>query len=300
MTYFSVVITNYNHEKYIGKCISSVLSQTFKNFELIIIENSSSDNSLKIIKSFKDRRIKIFKIKNGGIIAKSRNLGIKKSKSRWIAFLDSDDFWYKKKLETVRRKILEDKNNHVYTNNEKYKFEKTKKFQISRLNEKFNSDKKNFFRELILNGNKLSLSATVVDRNFLKKNNIFFREKRKYVTAEDYDFWLNLAKNGARFNFIKEILGVYLIHATNLSSNINLHINNTLSVCKDHIYSQNNLFLNKDKIYKIVKFRLMIHLFRKKLAIKSLSLVYFDLIFLVIRNPLIAIKFILNKINRKS
>ena len=111
MTYFSVVITNYNHEKYIGKCISSVLNQTFKNFELIIIENSSSDNSLQIIKSFKDRRIKIFKIKNGGIIAKSRNLGIKKSKSRWIAFLDSDDFWYKKKLETVKKKILENKNN---------------------------------------------------------------------------------------------------------------------------------------------------------------------------------------------
>lgn len=300
MTYFSVVITNYNHEKYIGKCISSVLNQTFKNFELIIIENSSSDNSLQIIKSFKDRRIKIFKIKNGGIIAKSRNLGIKKSKSRWIAFLDSDDFWYKKKLETVKKKILENKNNHVYTNNEKFRFEKLKKIQISRSNEKFNFGKKNFFRELILNGNKLSLSATVVDRNFLKKNNILFSEKRNYVTAEDYDFWLNLAKKGAKFNFIKEILGVYLIHTTNLSSNVNLHIKNTLSVCKDHIYSKNNSFLNKNKIYQIVKFRLMIHLFRKKLAIKSLSLVYFDLIFLVIRHPLIALRFIINKINRKN
>ena len=230
MTYFSVVITNYNHEKYIGKCISSVLNQTFKNFELIIIDNSSSDNSLQIIKSFKDRRIKIFKIKNGGIIAKSRNLGIKKSKSRWIAFLDSDDFWYKKKLETVKKKILENKNNHVYTNNEKFRFEKLKKIQISRSNEKFNFGKKNFFRELILNGNKLSLSATAVDRNFLKKNNILFSEKRNYVTAEDYDFWLNLAKKGAKFNFIKEILGVYVIHTTNLSSNVNLHIKNTLSV----------------------------------------------------------------------
>jgi glycosyltransferase involved in cell wall biosynthesis len=300
MTYFSVVITNYNHEKYIGKCISSVLNQTFKNFELIIIENNSSDNSMKIIKSFKDKRIKIFKINNGGIIAKSRNLGIKKSKSHWIAFLDSDDFWFKKKLEIVRKKILENKNNHIHTNNERYKFEKIKKYQSSRLNEKLNLDKKNFFQELILNGNKLSLSATVVNKNFLKKNNIFFREKRNFVTAEDYDFWLNLAKNGAKFNFIKEILGVYLIHTTNLSSNIDLHINNTLSVCKDHIYSKNNLFSNKDKIYQIVKFRLMIYLFRKKLAIKILSLVYFDLILLVIKHPLIAIKFIINMINKKN
>ena len=300
MTYFSVVITNYNHEKYIGKCISSVLNQTFKNFELIIIENNSSDNSMKIIKSFKDKRIKIFKINNGGIIAKSRNLGIKKSKSRWIAFLDSDDFWFKKKLEIVRKKILENKNNQVYSNNERHKSEKIKNYKSSRLNKKLNLDKKNFFQELILNGNKLSLSATVVDNNFLKKNNIFFRERRNFVTAEDYDFWLNLAKNGAKFNFIKEILGVYLIHTTNLSSNIDLHINNTLSVCKDHIYSKNNLFSNKDKIYQIVKFRLMIYLFRKKLAIKILSLVYFDLILLVIKHPLIAIKFIINMFNKKS
>ena len=300
MTFFSVVITNYNHDKYIGKCISSVLHQTYKNFELIIVDNNSSDNSLKIIKSFKDERIKLFKIRNNGIIAKSRNLGIKKSKSRWIAFLDSDDFWFKKKLEIVRKKILENKNNQVYSNNERHKSEKIKNYKSSRLNKKLNLDKKNFFQELILNGNKLSLSATVVDNNFLKKNNIFFRERRNFVTAEDYDFWLNLAKNGAKFNFIKEILGVYLIHTTNLSSNIDLHINNTLSVCKDHIYSKNNLFSNKDKIYQIVKFRLMIYLFRKKLAIKILSLVYFDLILLVIKHPLIAIKFIINMINKKN
>jgi len=174
MTYFSVVITNYNHEKYIRKCISSVLNQTFKNFELVIIENNSSDNSMKIIKSFKDKRIKIFKINNGGIIAKSRNLGIQKSKSRWIAFLDSDDFWFKRKLEIVQKNILENKNNHIHTNNERYKFEKIKKYKSSRLSEKLNLDKKNFFQELILNGNKLSLSATVVDRNFLKKKKYFF------------------------------------------------------------------------------------------------------------------------------
>ena len=180
MTFFSVIITNYNHEKYIGKCIASVLNQTFKNFELIIVENNSSDNSLRIIKSFKDKRIKIFKIKNRGIIAKSRNLGIKKSKSRWIAFLDSDDFWFKNKLQTVQKRILENKNNHVYSHNERYKFTKIRNYKRSNLNEKFNLNKKNFYQELILTGNKLSLSATVVDRNFLKKM-IFFLEKKKIL-----------------------------------------------------------------------------------------------------------------------
>ena len=69
---------------------------------------------------------------------------------------------------------------------------------------------------------------------------------------------------------------------------------------KDHIYSKNNLFFDKDKIYQIVKFRLMIYLFRKKLAIKIISLVYFDLILLVIKHPLISVKFIINMINKKK
>ena len=66
--------------------------------------------------------------------------------------MDSDDFWFKRKLEIVQKNILENKNNHIHTNNERYKFEKIKKYKSSRLSEKLNLDKKNFFQDLILNG----------------------------------------------------------------------------------------------------------------------------------------------------
>lgn len=101
MTFFSVIITNYNCEKFIYESINSVINQTFVNFELIIVDNHSTDKSLKIIKSFNDPRIKIFLISNLGVIAKSRNYGIKLAKGKWIAFLDSDDYWLSDKLQEV-------------------------------------------------------------------------------------------------------------------------------------------------------------------------------------------------------
>ena len=72
--------------------------------------------------------------------------------------------------------------------------------------------------KLILNGNCLMTSATVVKKEFIKKNNIFFRDKKKYFSVEDYDFWLSLARSKAKFKFIKVFLGFYCIH--HLSKNI--------------------------------------------------------------------------------
>ena len=99
--HFSVILPNYNHGKYLKQAIDSVLNQSYNSWELLIIDNHSTDNSDKIISSYNDPRIKSFKINNDGVIAKSRNYGIKNSKADWIAFLDSDDIWYENKLSTL-------------------------------------------------------------------------------------------------------------------------------------------------------------------------------------------------------
>ena len=101
-TFFSIVLPTYNQSKFLKKCIKSILSQTFQNWELIIINNNSTDDTLRVVKNFNDKRIRTFSINNQGILAKSRNLGIKKSKSEWICFIDTDDKWYPKKLEEVK------------------------------------------------------------------------------------------------------------------------------------------------------------------------------------------------------
>ena len=95
----SIIIPTYNRCKDLSNAITSVLNQTYKNWEIIIIDNYSTDETFKIVKQFNDNRIFYFKLNNYGNIAISRNYGINKSNGEIIAFLDSDDYWYKNKLE---------------------------------------------------------------------------------------------------------------------------------------------------------------------------------------------------------
>ena len=84
--FFSVIIPNYNQANYLRKAILSVLKQSYKNFEIIVIDNNSTDHSKEVVNSFHNPKIRLFDINNNGIISKSRNLGISKSKGEWICF----------------------------------------------------------------------------------------------------------------------------------------------------------------------------------------------------------------------
>lgn len=106
---FSVVIPLYNKEKCIANTIQSVLDQTFADFEIIVVNDGSTDNGLSIVQSFEDDRITIIHKPNGGV-SSARNQGIKEAKYEWIAFLDADDFWdpnYLKEMESLIRDFPE-------------------------------------------------------------------------------------------------------------------------------------------------------------------------------------------------
>jgi glycosyltransferase involved in cell wall biosynthesis len=92
MVKVSVIVPVYGVEKYIKKCISSIINQTFSDFEIIVVDDGTKDNSIKIIKdNFHDDRIKIFHKENGGL-ASARNYGITKASGKYMFFVDSDDF----------------------------------------------------------------------------------------------------------------------------------------------------------------------------------------------------------------
>ena len=95
----SVVIPTYNHARYLRRALQSVIDQTYTNWEVIVIDNYSKDSTDGVMASFTDPRIVYLKIHNNGVIAASRNVGIRKAKGDWIAFLDSDDFWTADKLQ---------------------------------------------------------------------------------------------------------------------------------------------------------------------------------------------------------
>ena len=91
MSYFKVIIPNYNSEKYIKKCIESVLNQTFTDFELVIVDDMSTDNSVEIIRSFDDKRVKLIENKEKRYNGGSRNVGIDYGESKYTLFIDDDD-----------------------------------------------------------------------------------------------------------------------------------------------------------------------------------------------------------------
>ena len=102
----SIIVPIYNAEKYLNKCIDSIINQTKKELEIILINDGSTDNSETIIKKYDDKRIKYFKNKNQGI-GKTRNFGIDKATGKYIMFLDSDDFFELDMVSNLIQKIDE-------------------------------------------------------------------------------------------------------------------------------------------------------------------------------------------------
>ena len=114
MPVFSVIIPLYRKEKYIAKAISSLLDQTFRDFELIVVDDGSKGEGLEIVKSFSDPRLRIIEQENTGV-SQARNNGVKGARAEWIAFLDADDWWSPFFLEKMHKLVQDFPDAAVYS-----------------------------------------------------------------------------------------------------------------------------------------------------------------------------------------
>ncbi len=112
-SFFSVVIPLYNKEPYIAATIESVLNQTYKDFEIIIVNDGSTDRSIDIVNGFSDYRITIITQKNQGL-SSARNTGIKHSNCNYIAFLDADDLWCEDYLSTIKNLVKQNSTSKIF------------------------------------------------------------------------------------------------------------------------------------------------------------------------------------------
>lgn len=207
----SIIIPSYNHGRFIGEAINSVLRQTYNNWEIIIVDNNSNDNTDQVLAKYNDIRIKVYKINNNGIIAKSRNLGIKLSKGRWVAFLDSDDWWTDDKLEIVVNTI---KNNpdliyhrlRIVYNGHNYR-SKVLKSKVA---------KNNITKDLLINGNYICNSSVIIKRNIIERVG-FINEDLELVGSEDYNTLLKISQITNNFVYIPKTLGYYRYHNDGVS-----------------------------------------------------------------------------------
>ena len=238
---FSIILPTYNRaELFLKRAIDSVVRQSYKDWELIIVDNNSTDNTKDLVGSYSDNNIRLYSIQNEGNIAKSRNLGISKAKGEFIAFLDSDDFWHRDKLKISLDYLKKYKLNGLC--HSEYWLYETGETEIRHYGSTGFS-----YNNLLKNGNNLSLSAVIVHSDILKDVK-GFSEDIDYITAEDYDLWLKLAKNNYKIKFIKDVMGTFRIHQYSESSDVDKNIKAICSVIKNHC-KDNDIYKNRINIY---------------------------------------------------
>ena len=202
--FFSIVIPTYNHGHLIKRCLDSIVAQTYTHWEAIVVNNFSNDNTVEIVESYRDPRIRLVNNANHGIIAVSRNKGIELAKGDWICFLDSDDWYYPDKLEVTSQYV--EQCDIIYHNLDIYNI----KGRIWRRRIKGRKLIGNIQNDLLVQGNGIPCSSVAVKSEIIKKVQGFSDEKELFA-IEDSDCWIRIAEYTQNFKYINKSLGGYWI-----------------------------------------------------------------------------------------
>lgn len=224
----TVVIPTYNHAHFLPDTLTSLQDQTLGDWEAIVVNNYSDDDTIEVVESFADRRFRLVNFRNKGIIAASRNLGIALARGRYIAFLDSDDTWYPRKLECCVPYL--DMGAALVSHGLRY---------IGDIDRDVYCGPKSraTFDALLDKGSCITPTATVVRKSALDAVGRF-SENPLIVGAEDYHLWLKLAKADIRMLFLSEILGQYRVHSGSQSALILKTLNSELSVVDEYLEAE--------------------------------------------------------------
>ncbi|MBF4517591.1 glycosyltransferase [Flavobacterium sp. ANB] len=253
----SIIMPAYNAENYISDSINSVIAQTYHNWELIIVDDGSVDNTSQIVKEWelKDNRIQYYYQQNGKQ-GKARNLGISKSKGIYLAFLDADDLWLPEKLD-IQIKAIQEKNvdlvfadSYIFNDNETEDISKKMNISTSVF---YDKNALNLF----LDWNRIPILTVLVKKD--KVINVgAFSEELEIQNVEDYHLWLKLLMAGNIFYALDYTLAKYRVHGNSATSsdklvldkipNIFFSLSQLYPECKKQI--QQELKLRFNFIYK--------------------------------------------------
>ena len=242
----SIVIPTYNQANYLDRALQSVLGQTYKNWEAIIIDNHSIDSTSEVILNYNDPRFKYIKIQNHGIIAKSRNTGVLLAKGEWIAFLDSDDWWESNKLTDCLDCVSEDVSLIYHdleiVNNKKQYLRRKKIVKTRKL-------KKPILIDLLVRGNAISNSSTIVRKRILEKIGLI-DEHKDLIAAEDFNTWLKIASFTDQFLYLPKKLGYYFVHDQSVSrKNMSLPVRHATSKFSSSLNNKQKIKLESNIRY---------------------------------------------------
>lgn len=224
--YISIIIPVYNVEKYISRCLDSVINQTLKEIEIIVVNDDTKDNSLEIINNYakKDSRILVYSKKNEGL-GLTRNYGIDKAHGKYIAFLDSDDYvdldFYEKLYEDAEKKDADATftNIKLYTQdgkiiqNDKMAFKSScvqaKKYMYNLLHVE---DKEEYGKNYM----GMCVWRSIYRKSIINDNNIRFSSEREFI-SEDILFNIDFCMNSKKISFIDGTYYYYCFNGNSLT-----------------------------------------------------------------------------------
>jgi glycosyltransferase involved in cell wall biosynthesis len=222
----TVVIPTYNHAPFLRQALKSLQEQMLRDWEAVVVNNFSEDNTVEVVASFHDQRIRLINFHNHGIIGASRNEGVRQARADIIAFLDSDDAWFSGKLERIIS-IFRSQPEVDLVCHDLVMTGEGKKPRLLR------SGPAKDYKSLLFGKNTLFTSAVSLRRSrFLEVGG--FSEAPGDVGAEDFDLWMRLSKAGCRFEYLHEVLGMYYIHGQNFTTQIEKFCQNSLTVLDRH------------------------------------------------------------------
>lgn len=234
--FFSIIVPTYNSYKTLDKTIKSVLNQRFTDFELIIIDDGSTDNTGELIKYFVDSRIIYKKITNSGGPARPRNIGLQLARGSWISFLDSDDIWTDNKLQETFKHIDLRPEVDIWTSGY-FIFDENgiiSERMPSTLVNRFS------FKTLLIYSNPFVTSALSIKKE--KIGSTLFDESRNIASVEDLDFLVSLSIKGLKADKINEKLVHYYHNEVGISKNQEKHLE-SLKFFFDKYSNKSNFFL---------------------------------------------------------
>ena len=260
----AVIIPTYNAEKFIQQTLNSVLNQTVAPDEIIVIDDGSTDQTIYQVQKF---NCTLLTQENKGA-ASARNLGIKHSKSDWIAFLDSDDLWEKTRIEKLKAHLVTNSTVDIIANNE-FEGPLGGPYIKKNLHLYFDKSKPLFYQ--LWRGCFLSTSAVAVKRD---KILTIGGMDEKLRSAQDYDLWLRLAKAGAQLDFINEYLSYYIIRKGSITTAHWNRYNCLIQIYKK--YAGEISFSQKTKKYLLIHYEIALSIKENKR--------YWDLFKLIIQS----------------
>lgn len=241
MPKFSVIIPTYNRAIVLKEAVRSVLDQTYEDFEIIVSDDGSADNTASMVKEFTDPRLKILTLGHCGVIGAVRNAAIRQANGQLLAFLDSDDIWFKQKLDSVNQAFEADERIILVCHNMLQK-----QSGRSGIIHRYGPVSQNMYERLLFKGNCIGTSATAVKKDAIIKAG-FFSEDPRFIGAEDYECWMRLARMGGFF-FLDQVLGEYRITGQNISRNVQRITESRINVIRHHyqeIFNENSAGYNR-------------------------------------------------------